>query len=295
MIRVLTFKGLGIGCYEEACHAYRKAGTFLGMDINSEVRHINEFIRGSLDIKKYHVLDLAGGFLHGDQLGCAQNLVAILRSSKIDGKSASDHLFDFIDDGGIMYGQCNGYQVMVKLGILPGIDGKREQVASLMENDCGDYRVGRNTLLLNTKSVPFKGMDRILKDVPYRHGEGKLVFWEKYGSIPEDIGRENLRKAMEYGHVLAWYMHPEESEPTEEFPYNPNGSVEGIAGLVDSTGRAFGHMHHTECLVEPYHSSDYLKKKDDARRRKIAMPSQSPGLRVFENILLHAQLTREDS
>src|SRR3972149_3305531 len=113
MIKAFVVYGLGIGCHNEVAHAYEKAGA------SSELVHMNYLLSGDLDISKSKIVDFAGGFLQGDILGsgmCAANEIEHALCSD-DGMRLKDKLAEFAQKGNIIYGQCNGFQVLVKTGL----------------------------------------------------------------------------------------------------------------------------------------------------------------------------------
>ena len=150
-------------------------------------------------------------------------------------------LQQFIDDGKLIMGICNGFQVMVKMGLLPGLDNEYfTQKVALMQNDCGHFQNYWVTLKTNEKSpcIFTKGID--LLPVPVRHGEGKIFTLET----------EVLEKLEELGCAAVRYVDAD-GNATQEYPANPNGSLNAIAGLCDPTGRVFGMMPHPEAYLLP--------------------------------------------
>ncbi len=287
MIKVYVAKGLGIGCHEEVAHAYEKAGA------NVEIVHLKQILNGDKKLSDAQVLNLSGGFLHGDILGagmCAAN--ELEHSTVRDGseRKIKDLLLEFKEKGNVVYGQCNGYQLMVKTRLLPGIDGDfSKQTLTLTHNACGNYRVGFVLHKVeDTKHFAFKGIDNIR--LWCRNGEGNLQFRSQYGSVTKQEAAANRRKVNE-NHVLLRYIDPNAESPTQEFRYNANGSIDGIAGL--SNGTFFGHMAHPEVGIYASRDPQWFSQKDRMRRQGIKAKDldekllEGEALKVFRNIVNH--------
>jgi phosphoribosylformylglycinamidine synthase len=291
MVKAYVVYGLGIGCHKEVAHAFEKAGA------EAEIVHIKQLLSGEKKLSDSQILNLSGGFLHGDILGasmCAANELEHATIITEDGeKRIKDQMLEYAEKGNIVYGQCNGFQLLVKIGLLPGIDNDySQQTVTLTHNDCGVYRVDYVLHGVEREHFAFVG----LQDSSYlwcRHGEGKIQFYSDSGLISKDQGEENRRKVNER-HVLLRYINPNTDMPTEEFPYNPNGSVDGIAGLVNSTGHIFGHMAHPEVSVHVSRNPRWFFSKEKLRRIGIEAERLGPngidaledvGLSIFKNIV----------
>nr|WP_321514258.1 phosphoribosylformylglycinamidine synthase subunit PurQ [uncultured Pseudodesulfovibrio sp.] len=232
-VNALVITGYGTNCEKESAYALKQAGAD-----TADIAYFSDLAAGHVRMDKYNYLICPGGFLDGDDLGAAQ--AAALRwrwSNDAEGKPVLDQLKAFFENGGIILGICNGFQLLCKLGLLPAIGGKYfERQVSLSYNDSGRFEDRWVRLKTNPASpcVFTKGIDMI--DVPIRHGEGKI--------IPMD---DDTFQAIQDNNLIAvQYVHPETGEPTLEYPYNPNGSPLGIAGLTDPSGRILGLMPHPE-------------------------------------------------
>lgn len=287
--RVYVVYGLGIGCHQEAAHAYKLAGAL------PEIVHIRQLLSGEKRLSEAQILNMSGGFLHGD-MGDAGMYAAneIEHASVMEGdemRRFKDIIIKFAQDGNVVYGQCNGFQVLVKTGLLPGINGDySRQTVTLTGNDCGNYWVAP---VMHTIEQPghfaFRGMGDSLT-IWCRHGEGKLVFWSEYGLLTREEAESN-RKIVNERHVLMRYANPATKKPTMEFPDSPNGSDDSIAGLVDSTGNIFAHMAHTEVGVYASRDADFFARKDALRRKGVRAASlegrlmEGPCMPVFRNLV----------
>lgn len=237
-VQTLVITGYGTNCEVECAHAARLAG----VDSVTTV-HFADIVEGRTSIGDYNFLIFPGGFLDGDDLGAAQAAAQRWKhTTPKKGLPLVEQLKGFIDKGGLIIGICNGFQLLVKLGLLPALDGRYlERQVSLAHNASARYEDRWCRLLANADSpcVFTKGLDSLY--IPVRHGEGNLV--PKDAETLERLRQENL--------IALQYAHPETGLPTEEYPYNPNGSPLGIAGLCDPTGRIFGLMPHPEAYNHP--------------------------------------------
>jgi phosphoribosylformylglycinamidine synthase len=232
-VNALVLTGYGTNCEQETAHAAKLAGAD-----SADIVYFSDLAAGKVRMQDYNFLLCPGGFLDGDDLGAAQ--AAALRwrhATTPDGRPLLDQFKEFFKSGALILGICNGFQLLVKLGLLPAVGGKYfERQVSLSHNDSARYEDRWVHLKANPKSpcVFTRGLDRLY--VPVRHGEGKI--------IPRD---ESLLQQLEQNELIALqYVHPETGDPTLEYPYNPNGSPLGIAGLTDPSGRVLGMMPHPE-------------------------------------------------
>ena len=171
----------------------------------------------------------------------------------------------FIRDGKLILGVCNGFQLMVKLGILPGLKGEYfKQTTTLTFNDSGRFEDRWVYLRVNEQSpcVYTKGIRGVY--LPVRHGEGKFI--AKNATVLKQMHRKGL--------VAVQYCKSDYSEPTMEYPLNPNGACDAIAGICDETGRLFGLMPHPEA---------YTHRTNHPRWTREDLPEEGMGLAVFKN------------
>jgi phosphoribosylformylglycinamidine synthase len=270
---VLVLTGYGLNCDVETAYAFELAGA-----VSTRV-HINTLISGEASLKDYDILVFDGGFSWGDDHG-AGVLEAVRLRSNI-GKA----LIEFIEDGKLVLGICNGFQAMVNLGLLPGFDGdyNTRQVA-LTFNDCGNFRDDWVTLLGNPESrcVFTRGVSQI--ELPVRHGEGK------FHASPEVIER-----LIGNGQVVFQYATPEGMPAQGEFPFNPNGSVHDIAGICDSTGRIFGLMPHPEAFNHWTNHPDWTRVKESMKRQgQTVVPELTAGVQLLKNGVDYIKCNGED-
>ncbi|PLX84766.1 MAG: phosphoribosylformylglycinamidine synthase [Desulfuromonas sp.] len=261
-VRAIVIAGNGTNCEREVAHACRIAGA----DV-ADIVHIAELLAGRARLDDYHFLNLAGGFLDGDDLGSAKAGANRLLNAPVKG---GGHLIDqvrrFIEAGKLVMGVCNGFQLMVKMGLLPALDGDyRRQSATLTFNDGGRFE-DRWTYLKADSASPCiytRGLEGIY--LPVRHGEGKFV-----AESPQALER------IETGHLAPLkYSDPGYEGPTMEYPFNPNGSQNAIAGVCDESGRLFGLMPHPEAYVHRTHHPRWTREED--------LPEEGMGLWLYQN------------
>ncbi len=242
---VLVIRTAGTNCDKETLYAFSESGA------DTTLLHINQ-VKENKDLSPYQIIALPGGFSYGDDLGAGKILSLELMLW------FKDEIKKFIDKGGLMIGICNGFQVMVKTGILPDLDF--QQKVTLTDND--SHRFEDRWVYLktnkNNNSVWLKGLPEVIS-IPVAHGEGKF-YTEK--SVLDRIETNN-QVAFRYSDRVGGSV---------DYPFNPNGSLNAIAGITDSTGKILGLMPHPErCMFE--HHRPHWKEGD----------STAFGKQIFEN------------
>lgn len=235
-VKVLIPVGLGLNCEAETAHAFRLLGA------EPELVHLTDLLahRGSVRLAGYHVLAFIGGFSYGDHVAGGLVLATRLRAH------LRQDLADFLGQGGLAIGICNGFQTLVRLGLLPGPEeGPHDfvQRADLGPNDRLGYRDAWVRLRIDaqTRCVWTRGLTTTF-ELPARHGEGRFL------TDPPDL----MTRMAERGQVALRYVD-DEGRPTEAWPFNPNGSHEGIAGVCDREGRVLGLMPHPDAFLHAWH------------------------------------------
>ena len=168
-IKSLVITGYGINCEYETAYANTLAGA------EATVAHINDVIAGQYRLEDYQILNFPGGWSFGDDLGSGKVFVNKLLYAKTPTGPLADQILKFIDDGKLVIGICNGFQILVKMGLLPAFDKDyKTQNCTLFFNDHG-FRDAWVKLKVNQKSpcIFTKGIDML--DAPIRHGEGKFI------------------------------------------------------------------------------------------------------------------------
>ncbi|MBL7215046.1 MAG: phosphoribosylformylglycinamidine synthase I [Phycisphaerae bacterium] len=228
-VKAIVLRAAGINCDMETEHALRLAGA------QAERIHINRVIDNPAMLDNYQIMVFPGGFSYGDDVAAGK----ILANQVV--RHLSDILHKFIEDGKLVLGICNGFQVMIKTGIVPGLNGAgalslTEHVVTLTNNDSGKFEDRWVYLLPGAERCVFVEPGKRIY-LPIAHGEGKIV----------TNNEDTLNRMKQQGLVAFRYVDADGNEGG--FPVNPNGSQDSIAALTDLTGRAMGMMPHPERCV----------------------------------------------
>ncbi len=257
-IKALVLTGYGLNCDDETSYAFELAGA-------TACRvHINSLIDGSVSLDEFQIMAFIGGFSWGDDHG-AGVIQAVRMKTNI-----GDKLLEFIEKGKLVIGICNGFQTLVNLGLLPGIDSDyKTRSVALTYNDCGKFRNDWVNLAINADSpcIFTKGLEQA--ELPIRHGEGKFYAQDAV-----------LNHLIANNQVALRYAMADGSPANGRFPFNPNGSLNDIAGICDQTGRVFGLMPHPEAFNHFTNHPNWTRLK---REGKIINSEQTPGIRMFKN------------
>ncbi len=264
-VKAIVIAGNGTNCEREVAYACQLAGA------DVDIVHIAELLTGRVSLSDYHFLNLAGGFLDGDDLGSAKAGANRLLHAPVAGSSDSvaAQLLQFIAAGKLVMGVCNGFQLLVKMGLLPALDGKQQQICTLTHNDSGRFEDRWCQLAVDPESPCV--FTRGLKDLyfPVRHGEGKFVTADD--AVLQQLDDLNLA-------VLKYADN--QGQPTQNYPDNPNGSQAAIAGICDQTGRIFGLMPHPEAYVHRTHHPRWTRED---------LPEEGMGLLLYKNAVRFIQ------
>lgn len=254
-IKVLVLRTAGTNCDEETCHAFSLAGAV------AERVHVNRLIERPQLLGEYQILALPGGFSYGDDISAgkilANQLVHHIRGA----------VEEFIAADKLVIGICNGFQVLVKAGILPnvnfvGSEGSTPpaQQATITYNDGGKFEDRWVYLQGATDKCVFIERDQRIY-LPIAHAEGKVCF-----------ANEELLDAVRSGGQVV-FRYVDKTGEFGSYPVNPNGSTDHIAGMCDPTGRVLGLMPHPERFVHLSHHPRWTREK----------PEQADGLKIFIN------------
>jgi phosphoribosylformylglycinamidine synthase subunit PurQ / glutaminase len=260
-VKAIVLTGNGTNCEMEMAHACKLAGADC-----IDIVHLSELLYGEKRLADYSFLNLPGGFLDGDDLGSAKAGANRFLHARIAGENDMliEELLKFIKAGGLILGVCNGFQLMVKLGLLPALDGNyTSQSTTLTFNDSGRFEDRWVYLKANALSQCVFTKDIDVLYLPVRHGEGKFV--PQNTTILNQLEKKNLF-ALQYCDVAG--------EPVMEYPANPNGSIQAIAGICNETGRLFGLMPHPEA---------YLHRTNHPRWTRESLPEEGQGIGIFRN------------
>ncbi|RPJ07981.1 MAG: phosphoribosylformylglycinamidine synthase subunit PurQ, partial [Spirochaetaceae bacterium] len=226
-VRVCIITGYGINADRELAQAFNMAGAA------AQRVHVRDLIDNPGKLDEYHIAAFPGGFSFGDHLG----------SGKVFATLAKKHLKSMLDkmvaEGKLLMGVCNGFQVLVKMGILPNLEGGWNQEVSLIHNDSGKFEdrwvyLRKDPGCTSVWTAGTTGME-----VPVRHGEGKFITRD-----------EKIKKKLVDEELVA-FVYGTKDDRLPVYPENPNGSELDIAGITDRTGRIFGLMPHPEAFLVP--------------------------------------------
>ncbi|MGD8787057.1 MAG: phosphoribosylformylglycinamidine synthase I [Phycisphaerales bacterium] len=255
-VKAIVLRAAGINCDMETEYALELAGA------KAQRLHINKFIKDKTLLDEFQIIVFPGGFSYGDDVAAGKILANQIRH----------HLYEsirkFIDDGKLVLGICNGFQVLVKTGILPGLNSSEQhEDVTITNNDSGKFEDRWVYLAPQTDRCVFIEEGRQIY-LPIAHGEGKVV--------TKDAA--TLEKLKSDAQVAFKYVDKNGQEG--DYPVNPNGSMDSIAGLTDTTGRILGLMPHPERFIRPTHHPHWsrLKEKPD-----------SDGMTIFNNAVKYIQ------
>jgi phosphoribosylformylglycinamidine synthase len=221
MVNVCILTGYGINADEELAEAFRRTGAWV-----REI-HLNDMNANPVQLGNYGILGIPGGFSFGDHLGSGKVFAFLIR------RHLREHIRSFISGGGLVIGICNGFQVLVKSGILPDLSQDWTPSVSLVHNDGGTFVDKWVRIRVNPQNPSpwLRGLETL--SVPIRHGEGRFV-----------TANAGVSRALQQNNLVAFTY-----EDT-----NPNGSENAIAGITDRSGQILGLMPHPEAfLVQQNH------------------------------------------
>ncbi len=245
---VIIFSGYGLNTEDETKAAFEQVGA------TAEIIHLNDVIAHPLILEKAEIVVFGGGFAYGDHTGAGKAYGNRVKHH------LGKHLQKFLERDTLMIGICNGFQIITSAGFLPG---------ALIANDVPRYNARWVDLEVQNNSPWLKGITRL--SVPIAHGEGKYF-----------APAETLAELKKNGAVALRYV---EGETAKHFdmPFNPNGSLEHIAGVTAYDGRVLGLMPHPERAVRFTELPHWTYLREDYARNGKPLPEEGPGLRLFRN------------
>ncbi|MDO8609748.1 MAG: phosphoribosylformylglycinamidine synthase I [bacterium] len=258
--KALIFSGYGLNCEEETKFAFEKVGG------SAEIVHINDLIDGTKKISDFQILAFPGGFSYGDDTGSGNAYANKLRN----------HLWKdiekFVQKDTLVIGICNGFQILVNLGLLPALNNKYgNREVALLHNESARYTVRWVDVQVENNSPWLKSIKEL--PLPIAHGEGKFFAETK---ILNELKRKNMI-ALKYvkGEICNY----------QDLKANPNGSIEDIAGITNESGKIFGLMPHPERAMFFTQLPHWTYVKEANKRAHKAIPKNGPGLQIFKNAI----------
>jgi phosphoribosylformylglycinamidine synthase subunit PurQ / glutaminase len=247
--RAIVLRAAGINCDQESRAACEKVG------FQTDVVHVNRILEKKGLLKDYHFMIVPGGFSFGDDLGAGKVLANELKAKLMP------ELREFVRDGKLLMGICNGFQILVKAGILPDpMDGSSSHL-TLANNDSGKFEDRWIRLKVSSTKSEFLKVEEVI-ELPIAHGEGKF--------LPSDA--QSLARWEQGGQLVLRYVDPEGRDAG--YPWNPNGSTASVAGICDPTGRVLGLMPHPERFQDAVNHPQWTRKGKNL---------EPDGLKFFRN------------
>lgn len=257
-IKVLVLSGYGINCEEETKFAFELAGA------KGEIVHINDLISGEKRLKDYQIMAFPGGFSYGDDTGAGNAFANRMRNN------LWEEVVSFVKGDNLVIGICNGFQIIVNLGLLPSFGSKYgERKVALIDNDKPCYIDRWVDLKVEGNSYWLKGIEKV--SLPIAHGEGKFF------ALRKDLEKLEEKKLITLKYVKGRVCRYQGLE------VNPNGSLKDIAGISDESGRILGLMPHPERAIFFHHLPYWQLLKEKYKREGRKVPLYGPGLKIFKN------------
>ncbi len=253
--RILILRAPGTNCDAETAYAFQRAGG------DPRILHVGRVLESPQLLREFQVLCIPGGFSYGDDIGSGRILSAQLQSH------LADAMQEFKAAGKLILGICNGFQALVKCGLLLEPDRTNGPPATLAWNLSGKFEARWVWLVVDGKKCVFlSGIQDMY--IPVKHGEGRFVARDETALAELKRGQQ---LALRYAPLDGAGDHHDLDRPLP-YPDSPNGSQANVAGICDVTGRVFGLMPHPELHVDPTHHPRWTRGE-----------SGSDGLRLFQN------------
>jgi phosphoribosylformylglycinamidine synthase len=232
------------------------------LGLEADVVHMNQLLKGRVRLEDYQLLVIPGGFSYGDYVRAGA-----IWGKKLTSKLRKD-LERFVDEGKAVVGICNGFQVLVESGVLPGLNGLSEYPeVALATNSSAKYEC--RWVYLKHQASRCKLLSKVEKGavlrIPVGHGEGRFV-----------ASKEVLDEILDSGLVVFTYCKPDGSPANEGYPYNPNGSMLDIAAICNPQGNVMGMMPHPERAYFGWQLPDWTRFDDP--------PAYGDGRIILESI-----------
>ncbi|MGQ9678301.1 MAG: phosphoribosylformylglycinamidine synthase I [bacterium] len=256
MVNVCVLFAAGTNCDQETVTAFELAGA------RTEKVHINRLKKYPELLRQYQIFVLPGGFSYGDYIASGRVLANEIKHH------LSGEIVRFLESGKLILGICNGFQVLVKCGLLPAFEKPFEaQSVTLDTNDSARFEDRWVYLKRETSPCVFTSNTPEIIHLPVAHAEGKFI----------PSSNTVLEKLQANKQIVFRYVNVQGEKA--KYPENPNGSIEGIAGICDPSGRIFGLMPHPERYIKIEHHPRW-------RRESLTKPD---GIAIFENAVKYVK------
>ena len=258
--KAIIMSGFGINSEMETQEVLSRAG------MDADIIHINDLIEGRRRLAGYRLLVLPGGFSYGDDTGAGNAFANRLRNN------LWEDLEGFLEGDNLVLGICNGFQILANLGLVPAFESDCKRDIALMPNRKGVLECRFVTLKPANDNLWTKGIGRVY--CPVAHGEGNF-----------SCSKETLQRLKKQKQIAFTYCREDLSAADGEYPFNPNGSVEDIAGITSSDGKVLGLMPHPERAMEFTNLYDWPLRKEQMKRERVPIPHESLNMQLFRNIV----------
>jgi len=256
--RVVVLRAAGTNCHQETAFALRRAGG----DVH--LIHINEFLRGKKSLSDYTMLVIPGGFSYGDDVASGKILANQLRYR------LGSSLKSFVKEGKLILGICNGFQALVKCGLLPGYDAlEYEPLLTLADNALGKFECRWVYLQPSSAACVFINDLPEVFALPVAHAEGRVI--AKFQNV---LDRLNQKDQVVFRYV------DESGRARRGYPYNPNGSSDDIAAICNPAGTVMGMMPHPERFISRYHHPSWSWMR---------LHEEGIGMMIFRNAISYLE------
>lgn len=237
-LEALVLRAAGTNCEEETVRALEASGA------RTSLLHLNALIAAPEALERAGLLVVPGGFSYGDYVSAGRVFAAELRTH------LGQAIARFVEGGGFALGVCNGFQVLVELGLFDGSFGKpKERRIALVGNASNRYECRWVTLETEASACPWLPTGWRFP-TPVAHAEGRLCVRDE----------DTLSELRERGQIVLRYVTADGSPAA--YPDCPNGSVESIAGICDPTGRVLGLMPHPERNLSPWNHPHWTRLEE---------------------------------
>jgi phosphoribosylformylglycinamidine synthase len=251
----LVLRAAGTNCERETAWTLRHAGA------DAQILHVNELLAAPERLLEYQLLAIPGGFSYGDDLGSGVVFANQLRTR------LKPQIERFIEDGRLILGICNGFQVLLRAGLLTGRDVfDNPPRATLAWNLSGRYEDRWVDLRIVSEKTPFVSGRKVVS-YPVAHAEGRFV------------ADDSVLDELEQDQQIVFQYVDQTGKPTQDFPFNPNGSARAIAGICSKSGQVLGLMPHPERNVRHFHHPEW---------KRMAPREYGDGFELFQNAVRRA-------
>jgi len=258
--KALIMSGFGINSEMETQEALLRAG------MEADIVHINDLIERRKQLSDYRLLVFPGGFSYGDDTGAGNAFANRVRNN------LWEELEVFLEGENLVLGICNGFQILANLGLVPAFRSHGRRDIALMPNKKGVLECRFVTLKPVADNLWTRGIERIF--CPVAHGEGNF-----------SCSKETLNQLKKQKQIAFTYCREDLSAANGEYPFNPNGSVDDIAGITSADGKVLGLMPHPERAMEFTNLYNWPLRREQMKRERSVIPTESINMRLFRNIV----------